>query len=166
MPAGSAAALASVGPEAAAQSGAALVTWSVVEGSACGAISSAGLYTAPGAPATCHVVATSAVDGSKSATATVTIAPGGTSIAISPNPATVSLGGTQQFTVNPLREGAGSPSLETGYSSSIEDLAPRSSPRSTRAVPSLLGGVEREPSRWGDWWHRCRGGRGPGMRRR
>ncbi len=49
------------------------VTWMVQEASACGAISSTGVYTAPTSAATCHVVATSHADGTKSATASVTV---------------------------------------------------------------------------------------------
>jgi hypothetical protein len=49
------------------------VTWSVQEGSAGGAVSSAGLYTAPQAAGTFHLVATSQADSSKNATATVTV---------------------------------------------------------------------------------------------
>ena len=49
------------------------VTWTVEEGSGCGSITQAGLYTAPGSPATCHVRATSAADGTRSDTATVTV---------------------------------------------------------------------------------------------
>jgi glucuronoarabinoxylan endo-1,4-beta-xylanase len=60
------------------------VTWTVKEGSAGGGVSSAGLYTAPSAAGTFHVVATSQADTSKSATATVT----------------VSVPGAQDFTVN------------------------------------------------------------------
>ena len=47
------------------------VTWTVQETSGCGAVSSAGVYTAPTSAATCHVVATSHADPSKKATATV-----------------------------------------------------------------------------------------------
>lgn len=48
------------------------VTWSVPDAS-CGSITGAGAYTAPGAPATCRVVATSNADPGKAATADVTI---------------------------------------------------------------------------------------------
>ena len=51
------------------------VTWTVQEGSSCGSVSAAGLYTAPNAGATCHVVATSAADATKSGSATVTVTP-------------------------------------------------------------------------------------------
>ena len=49
------------------------VTWSVQEGSAGGAITSAGLYSAPSTTGTYHVVATSQADATKSAVATVTV---------------------------------------------------------------------------------------------
>jgi hypothetical protein len=47
------------------------VTWSVEEGSACGAVSPSGLYSAPSTAATCHVVATSQSDSTKNSSATV-----------------------------------------------------------------------------------------------
>jgi hypothetical protein len=54
------------------------VVWSVRETTACGAVSSSGVYTAPTSATTCHVVATSVADATKSATATVTVtAPSG-----------------------------------------------------------------------------------------
>ena len=49
------------------------VTWAVSEGAACGSVTSSGLYTAPGAAATCHVVARSAADTTRTATATLTV---------------------------------------------------------------------------------------------
>jgi hypothetical protein len=49
------------------------VTWSIQEGAAGGTISPSGLYTAPGAAMTVHVVATSVADPSKSFSATVTV---------------------------------------------------------------------------------------------
>lgn len=48
------------------------VTWSVQEGS-CGTVNASGLFSAPPASATCHVVATSTTDPSKKASATVTV---------------------------------------------------------------------------------------------
>lgn len=51
------------------------VTWSLQETSGCGSVSSSGVYTAPSAGATCHVVATSVADTSKKDTATVTVSP-------------------------------------------------------------------------------------------
>lgn len=49
------------------------VTWSVQEPSGCGTVTAAGVYTAPPNAATCHVVATSVADPSRSATATATV---------------------------------------------------------------------------------------------
>lgn len=49
------------------------VTWSLLEGAAAGTITVDGIYTAPGAPGTFHVVATSSHDTGLNATAAVTI---------------------------------------------------------------------------------------------
>lgn len=49
------------------------VTWSMQEATGCGSVSSAGIFTAPSAAGTCHVVATSVADSTKSDTATVTV---------------------------------------------------------------------------------------------
>jgi chitinase len=49
------------------------VSWSIQEGLTGGAISDAGVYTAPAADGIYHVVATSKADPSKSATATVSV---------------------------------------------------------------------------------------------
>jgi hypothetical protein len=49
------------------------VSWSIQEGSTGGGISDAGVYTAPTAKGIYHVIATSKVDPTKSATATVTV---------------------------------------------------------------------------------------------
>src|SRR5256884_562957 len=81
------------------------VTWQVngVTGgnATVGAISSSGLYTAPGVvpnPATVTVTAVSQADATKSAAGQVTItAPTTVSVTISPTSATVAAGGTQQF---------------------------------------------------------------------
>ena len=84
------------------------VSWSITgsgcSGSACGVITSAGLYTAPGTvpnPALITVTATSAADPTKFNTASVTIAPP-VSVTISPAIATVTASTSQQFvaTVN------------------------------------------------------------------
>ena len=50
------------------------VTWSVVEGSAGGSVAASGLYTAPSAAGTYHLLATSASDPTRSAQATVNVA--------------------------------------------------------------------------------------------
>lgn len=49
------------------------VIWSVQEGAVGGAITTSGVYTAPEGPGTYHIVATSQVDSSKSALATVAV---------------------------------------------------------------------------------------------
>jgi len=74
------------------------VTWSVQEGSSCGSVSSTGAYTAPGTASTCHVVATSAADTTKSGSATVTVttAPVVT-VSVSPATASTTPGGTLTF---------------------------------------------------------------------
>lgn len=57
------------------------VVWSLNEPTGCGTISSAGIYAAPPAVATCHVVATSVADVTKSDTATVTVTAAAPSLA-------------------------------------------------------------------------------------
>jgi uncharacterized cupin superfamily protein len=74
------------------------VTWTVQEGSNCGTVSSTGTYTAPNAGATCHVVATSAADTTKSGSATVTVtAPPPHVVSVTPSTASVLTGGTTTF---------------------------------------------------------------------
>ncbi len=72
------------------------VTWSVQESSGCGWVTQAGVYTAPAAGATCHVVATSSADASKSDIATVTVSVPVT-VAVAPHSTSVSAGGTVAF---------------------------------------------------------------------
>jgi hypothetical protein len=50
------------------------VTWSLQEAASCGTISAAGVFSAPAAAATCHVVARPVADPTKSAVATITVA--------------------------------------------------------------------------------------------
>ncbi|QNI32572.1 hypothetical protein H7849_00640 [Alloacidobacterium dinghuense] len=80
------------------------VTWSVTgsgcTGAACGAISSSGLYTAPGtlpSPALVTVTVKSNADPTKTASASVTILPP-VGVSVSPIAATIVIGKTQQFT--------------------------------------------------------------------
>ncbi len=80
------------------------VTWGVYgsgcQGSACGTITSTGLYTAPASvpdPPTVTVLATSKDDTSKADVATVTVV-GSIRVSVSPQTANVATGGTQQFT--------------------------------------------------------------------
>ncbi|SEM45424.1 hypothetical protein SAMN05444354_11722 [Stigmatella aurantiaca] len=75
------------------------VTWSVTEANG-GTIDATGLYTAPTAGGTFHVVATSVADPEKKATATVTVEPelAPVSVSISPESVDLRTGGTQAFT--------------------------------------------------------------------
>jgi hypothetical protein len=74
------------------------VTWAVQEAGG-GAVSSAGVYTAPVTAGTYHVVATSMADTSKKDTTTVTVtAVPGIAVAVSPKTASVTTGGTVTFT--------------------------------------------------------------------
>jgi uncharacterized cupredoxin-like copper-binding protein len=64
------------------------VTWTVREASGCGTVSAGGVYTAPGAAATCHVVAASVADPAATAEATVAVSaptlPGPVTVTVSP----------------------------------------------------------------------------------
>ena len=62
------------------------VTWSVLESSGCGSVTQGGVYTASASAATCHVVATSKADATRSATSAVTV-----SVAPPPPPSTSGL---------------------------------------------------------------------------
>lgn len=55
------------------------VTWRIQEGATGGTITAGGVYTAPGAPGTFHIIATSQADTAKSGTATVTVQAGSAS---------------------------------------------------------------------------------------
>ncbi len=103
------------------------VTWSVREGAPGGSIAATGLYTAPAAAGTFHVVATSAADPSVTGTAavTVTATPQPVVVTVSPSAVSVPASGTQQFTATvsnasngavtwSLREGASCGSLSSG----------------------------------------------------
>jgi hypothetical protein len=68
-------------------------TWSLTDG----AITSAGLYTAPGTPGTYQLKATSVADPLKTATATIVVTPDG--VQIVPAETTVATGGTVQFSL-------------------------------------------------------------------
>jgi hypothetical protein len=91
------------------------VNWTVLEGAAGGTISASGIYTAPKAAGTFHVVATSTANPTKSATATVSVP----EVKVFINPPTVDMGVGESFgfsgsasgTVNPavswtIQEGA------------------------------------------------------------
>ncbi|ABS25441.1 Ig-like domain-containing protein [Anaeromyxobacter sp. Fw109-5] len=81
-------------------SGDASVTWSVLEGAAGGVVSATGQYSAPSAPGTYHVVATSNADPAKTATATVLV-----SAPAEPPP-----------TTNPPTDTTPPPAIDTGWS--------------------------------------------------
>lgn len=72
-------------------------TWSVQEGSAGGAVTAAGVYTAPNTAGTYHVVGTSRADPTKTAVSTVTVADEVVSVAVSPSNISVPQGGSAQF---------------------------------------------------------------------
>lgn len=74
------------------------VTWSVQEGAAGGAITAAGVYTAPSTAGTYHVVATSRADPARSAVVPVTVSDRILGVAVSPQTLQVPVGGTAQFT--------------------------------------------------------------------
>jgi acyl-coenzyme A thioesterase PaaI-like protein len=71
------------------------VTWTVQEGAAGGSIDNQGNYTAPQVAGTYHVIATSMAHPSRSGSATVTVP---VAVTVTPNAATVFLGGMQAFT--------------------------------------------------------------------
>jgi 6-phosphogluconolactonase (cycloisomerase 2 family) len=77
------------------------VKWKVKEGAAGGTVTQTGLYTAPGTPGTFHVVATSAADPTKRATATVTVTTAGANkVAVTPAAAVVQPGSTLHLQTN------------------------------------------------------------------
>jgi len=84
------------------------VTWTVQEASGCGSVSSAGVYTAPDAAATCHVVATSTSDATRSAVAAVTVsAVPVISVAVAPTSTSTTTGGTVAFSATVTGTSAG-----------------------------------------------------------
>lgn len=74
------------------------VTWSISEGATGGTISAAGLYTAPTAAGTYHVVATSRASPGATATATVTVADRVLTVSVSPSTLSLTPGATGRFT--------------------------------------------------------------------
>src|SRR5206468_2280725 len=72
------------------------VNWTVQEGPGGGTITNAGVYTAPSANGTFHVVATSQADTSKSATATITVPAVG--IFLDPTGVSMGIGESLTFT--------------------------------------------------------------------
>jgi len=74
------------------------VVWSVKEGLAGGTITAEGVYTAPPAPGTYHVVATSAADSTRAVEGSVNVGPEKVvSVEVTPATATVSAGGNVPF---------------------------------------------------------------------
>ena len=67
------------------------VNWTVQEGSSCGSVTSSGVYSAPNAGATCHVLATSTADATKNGSATVTVTAPAPAVAISIDPPVATL---------------------------------------------------------------------------
>ncbi len=91
------------------------VNWTVLEGAGGGSITSAGIYTAPKAAGTFHVVATSVADSSKSASAIVTVP----QVNIFVNPSSVSMGTGESFAFAGFVSGA----TNQGVSWSIQEGA-------------------------------------------
>ncbi len=73
------------------------VTYSVTESNG-GSVTASGLYTAPAAAGSFHVVAASVQDPTRKSTAVVVVVPPGVTITLSPASASVLVGATQQFT--------------------------------------------------------------------
>ena len=99
-------------------------TWSVQEGATGGTITAAGLYTAPASAGSFHVVATSAADTSKTASATVTVtgSASGVTVTIDPPSPTVPASGTQQFTATVTGSSNTAVTWSVGESSSGETV--------------------------------------------
>lgn len=74
------------------------ITWAVREGSAGGTVTPAGVYTAPAAAGTYHVVATSQAATASSASAEITVAERILAVEVSPATITVAPGGSAQLT--------------------------------------------------------------------
>ena len=93
------------------------VTWSV-QGTSCGSITTAGVYTAPTAAKTCSVVATSVQDTTRSDTATVTVnaPPPAVTVTVTPSPGAVDACKTLQLaaTVANAANGAVTWSIQEG----------------------------------------------------
>lgn len=76
------------------------VVWSVQEGDAGGTISAGGVYTAPSAAGTYHVIATSSADATRSVAGTVTVGPEKVlSVAIAPENGIALVNGTLALSV-------------------------------------------------------------------
>jgi len=126
------------------------VTWKVKEGTSGGKITSAGLYTAPAAAGTFHVVVTSVADPTQSATASVTVtAPAGKNLSVTPQAAVSQPGGSVHFAASQsvawsVAEGAtgGSVSATGIYTAALQPglyhvIASSTSDSATRAVVNI-----------------------------
>jgi carbon monoxide dehydrogenase subunit G len=90
------------------------VTWSVQEGAGGGSIDGSGRYTAPSGTGSFHVVATSVADPTRKAIATVQVSASPVvTVSVSPDPATVRVGGTLPFTAAVTGLSAGQSSAVT-----------------------------------------------------
>ena len=76
------------------------VTWSIQEGAAGGSVTTGGVYTAPQAAGTYHLVATSAAAPTSTASVAVTVTERVLAVAVSPPTVTISASGTAQFTAS------------------------------------------------------------------
>jgi hypothetical protein len=128
------------------------VTWTVTESSG-GSVSSTGLYTAPGATGTFHVVATSVADPSVSATAVVTVSSsGGGTYALPADRATVWSPGVPggvptysrvQATLNASTYGNGSSDSRSAIQSALNAAGAAAAADGVGRVVQLSAGVFR-----------------------
>jgi len=128
-------------------SGNTAVTWSVSP--SVGTVSSTGLYTAPvsiSARQTVTVTATSAADGTKTASAVITLL-GPASVTISPATATLAVNQTQQFTAA-LTGGSGNTTVSWSVSPSVGSVSSTGlySAPSNISAPHLVQAVANAPS--------------------
>jgi hypothetical protein len=73
------------------------VTWQIQE-TGCGTVTAGGVYTAPAAAATCHVMATSHADPTRSSASLVTVQAPLPSVTIAVSPSTITMGASSQTT--------------------------------------------------------------------
>ncbi|MFY3746375.1 hypothetical protein ACOQFB_20875 [Anaeromyxobacter sp. Red801] len=114
------------------------VTWTVREASGCGTVSAGGVYTAPGAAATCHVVAASVADPAATAEAAITVSaptpPAPVAVTVSPASGAVDACRTLTFTATvtgaangavtwSVQEGAAGGSITSGGVYTAPDAA-------------------------------------------
>jgi len=87
------------------------VRWSILEGTAGGAIDNTGLYTAPTTAGTYHVVATSTFNGAVGEATVIAAVPSGTITKVFVNDASVTAGGTVRVTAVVTASGGADPSV-------------------------------------------------------